>query len=70
MRETIAAIYSAGDTADRSGNVSWTEVKRDDIAFKKFLGDVPDILDLPEPPPHSSECGWCKYRDDSKLSGL
>ena len=64
--------YTQGKTGlvGFAGNVTWIEVKRDDNSFKKFLEAVLDILDLPEPPPSSSECGWCRYREETRSSGL
>lgn len=64
--------YAQGKTGlvGFAGNVSWIEVKRDDVSFRKFLGDVLDILELPEPPPHSPGCDWCKYRQETRSSGF
>lgn len=64
--------YTQGKTGvvGLAGDVSWIEVPRDDKSFMKFLDGVLDILDSPEPPLHSSECGWCKYREETRLSGL
>jgi hypothetical protein len=56
--------------ANLSGALSWMEINRDDTAFLKFLDKVRQILELPEPPPPSEKCLWCKYRDDSRELGL
>lgn len=43
----------------------WFEVTANDEAFKKFMLEINDLLNGPEPQA-GEKCGWCKYRDDGK----
>jgi len=51
------------------GPVHWQEVPHDEAGFLAFLGSVADVLEQPEPPPPGEKCGFCKYRDSSRLTG-
>jgi hypothetical protein len=39
------------------------EVPRDDQAFLALLGEVLAVLDAPNPPEPSEDCGVCAYRE-------
>ena len=52
------------------GEVRWIEFNRDDDGFMRFLGEVMDVLELPEPPEASPSCALCKYRDDARRTQL
>jgi CRISPR/Cas system-associated exonuclease Cas4 (RecB family) len=41
---------------------TWMEVPRDDQTFLGFLGEVMTVLDSPNPPASSENCGLCSYR--------
>lgn len=43
------------------GELQWLEVKRDDLAFDKFLGEVLDVLESPESPEAGPNCEYCKF---------
>jgi len=43
------------------GKLAWNELPRDDEAFMKFLGEVMDVLALPELPEPGPSCDWCRY---------
>jgi hypothetical protein len=49
---------------------SWIEFQRDDSTFMSFIEQLLDVLDLPEPPPPSPTCGFCRYREDARATGL
>ena len=49
---------------------TWIEVPRDDTAFREFLGEVLDVLELPNPPPPGADCGLCKYLATNQGDGL
>jgi hypothetical protein len=40
----------------------WVPVEKDDAAFLRFLGEVLDVLELPEPPDPDPTCKFCAYR--------
>jgi hypothetical protein len=44
----------------------WIECARDDQAFLEFLGEVLDVLDLPDPPGGTASCPWCQHRDTAR----
>jgi hypothetical protein len=48
------------------GNLKWVEVTRDDAQFGEFIREVLGTLAEAKPPPSSSECSWCHYRDTMK----
>ncbi|MEA3311951.1 MAG: PD-(D/E)XK nuclease family protein [candidate division WOR-3 bacterium] len=52
------------------GDVAWIECPRNDAQFMDFLGQVLDVLEQPEPPPAASSCGWCRYRNTARRTGL
>ena len=56
--------------ATLSGPLKWVEVPRNDQEFFAFLRKVVDVLELPTPPPSSSTCEWCQYREKSRITGL
>ena len=52
---------------------TWMDVPRDEQAFLALLGEVLAVLDAPNPPEPSEECGVCTYRKDHsalKLNAL
>jgi hypothetical protein len=51
------------------GAMEWIELPRDDEGFLGFLSDVVSLLERPEAPPPSPDCGWCRYREDSRQAG-
>ncbi len=53
-----------------AGDISWVPVPRDDAKFMEFLTQVVTILESPEPPPANPDCGWCKYRQNSRGTDL
>ena len=50
------------------GPVHWQECPLDEAGFLAFIGRVLSLLELPEPPPAGEKCGFCKYRDNSRLT--
>jgi hypothetical protein len=50
-------------------NPTWQAVPRDDDTFYDFIARVLTLLDQPEPPPPSEECGFCKYREGARQYG-
>ncbi len=48
------------------GDMTWTEVPRDDQKFMSFLDKVVTLLELPDPPPAREKCTWCQYREKSR----
>ncbi len=63
------AFASPGDgNATLSGSFQWMEVIRDAGQFDEFLGEVLDVLALPEPPRPGPNCRLCAYRDASRKS--
>lgn len=53
-----------------SGSMAWVEIPRDDKSFFKFLSEVLDVLEQPEPPGGAAACEWCLYRDTSRRTKL
>lgn len=52
-----------------NGTLKWLEIPRNDKAFLEFLHALLTLLEQPEPPEPSSTCEWCKYRDNSRVTG-
>jgi hypothetical protein len=52
-------------TLDKAARVElrpdWIEVKRDDVAFRRFLVEVVDLLSQDDPPQPSHDCSHCAY---------
>jgi hypothetical protein len=42
-------------------DITWIEIAKDEAGFLKFIDEVLDVLELPEPPEHSPDCQWCSY---------
>jgi hypothetical protein len=59
-----------GNVLPLTGSLTWVELPLDMPAFVQFLGTVIALLDQPEPPPAAPTCGFCKYREESRLLGL
>lgn len=53
-----------------AGSVVWREIKKDDSNFNRFLHEIMNVLELPNPPDPDENCEWCRYRNDSKKKGL
>ncbi len=53
-----------------SGLVLWQECPRDEAGFMAFLAGVMRVLEQPEPPPAGEKCGFCKYRDNARVTGF
>ena len=51
------------------GPVHWQECPRDDAGFLTFLDRVLGVLEQPEAPAPGEKCGFCKYRDSSRMTG-
>lgn len=51
------------------GDVTWLEIPKDEGAFLNFMGGVVEVLSLPEPPPPSDTCKFCKYREEARITG-
>lgn len=71
---------SGGIAAALTGKLTYVRVPRDDDAFLQFLGEILDVLTLPEapaPPPskgrwggsHSS-CPYCQFLHDARERNL
>lgn len=56
--------------ASLSGSVEWMEIPRDDGAFLEFLGSVVNVLNQESAPKASSNCEWCRYREEGRRTGL
>jgi len=59
-----------GAAAHLDGKLSWIELRRDDDAFLAFLRRVVAVLAQPEPPDPAPDCGWCRYRRESRENNL
>lgn len=64
------STYRQGSTGlvGFAGAVAWIDVPRNDPGFEAFLGEVVDLLAMPEPPPPHPDCEWCQYRDLSRAT--
>lgn len=63
--------------AAMTGDLKYVKIERDDAGFVQFLGEVLDVLNMPEAPPFSSgarssspTCPYCKYLHAAHNSGL
>lgn len=52
------------------GEVTWTEIPRDEGGFLDFMTGVLRVLSLKEPPAPNPECGFCAYREEARRHGL
>lgn len=53
-----------------AGKLSWIEIPRNDALFLDFLSEVLGVLEMDSPPPANPDCDWCKYRGNSRSTGL
>ncbi len=51
------------------GDVTWLEIPKEEAGFLAFIGQVIDLLSLPEPPPAAENCGFCQYRAAARTYG-
>jgi len=51
------------------GSVIWQECPVDEQGFLALIGDVMDVLELPQAPQADEKCGFCKYREQARLTG-
>jgi len=49
---------------------TWLEVPYQESGFLSFLDKVLAHLELPEPPPASENCPYCKYRQHAREHGM
>ena len=64
-----AAVQMEGAAAALGGKLAWHGIERDEKMFRRFLGQVLDVLEAAEPPPPSPGCAMCKYRDGARRTG-
>lgn len=64
--EPECMTHTAGSKTQLEGTLKWLEIRREDKAFLKFLGEILDVLTLAQPPAPSEGCLWCAYRDESR----
>ena len=60
MTEETAANLSL------TGPAIWVDIPVNMQGFERFLDEVLALLELPEPPEASSNCGFCVYRAESR----
>lgn len=64
-----------------SGDLTYVHIERDDDAFADFLGEIVDLLSLPEAPPppgrsksswsgKTTSCPYCQFLHDAKVGKL
>ncbi|MDP3878707.1 MAG: PD-(D/E)XK nuclease family protein [Dehalococcoidales bacterium] len=41
--------------------ITWIEIEKDEARFLRFIDEMLYLLEMPEAPPHSSNCPWCNY---------
>jgi hypothetical protein len=51
------------------GSVIWQECPVDEQGFLTMIGDVMGVLELPQAPQADEKCGFCKYREQARLTG-
>ena len=61
------AFSATGITATLSGSFTWKEIPRDDANFLAYLDEVATLLDSPSIPAPTPACGWCGYREESRV---
>jgi hypothetical protein len=50
------------------GDPLWTEVPKDMNRFLRFIDGVLSVLELPEPPDANPQCGFCDYRQRTRMT--
>jgi hypothetical protein len=68
--EPFAFLARHDLSASLTGRLRWIEIARNDENFFTFLKEVLNTLELPEPPPSSLKCQWCRYRKTARTTGL
>jgi hypothetical protein len=58
--EPVALVEKSGVRVYDT-ELSWQEVPRDDVGFSAFLGEVLDVLQLPEAPRGNPQCAFCSF---------
>ena len=48
------------------GDVTWTEIPKDEAGFLTFLEGVLIVLENPQPPGCHPECKFCQYREEAR----
>ena len=51
------------------GEVSWLEIPKDETQFLDFIDEVLTVLEQPEPPLPGPRCGYCHYREQTRING-
>lgn len=50
------------------GDPLWTEVPKDMDRFLRFIDGILSVLELPEPPDANPQCGFCDYRQRTRMT--
>lgn len=58
------------EVASLDGDLKWVEIPLNSESFLKFIDNLLSFLDKPEPPEPSPSCEWCKYRENSRITGF
>jgi hypothetical protein len=48
------------------GNVTWSEIPKDETGFLTFLERIMQVLENPLPPDGNPECKFCQYREAAR----
>jgi len=62
--------FVSKDRVALEGAIAWINIPLDKKGFLAFIDKVLSVLTRTEPPPAHPECGWCRYREKSRKSGL
>ena len=54
--------YTGNDRQVLEGQMTWLEIKKDDLTFRSFLREVVTLLDGSLPTAEDGRCNWCRYR--------
>jgi hypothetical protein len=68
--EPLAMERTADGRLAYLGDVTWLECPKDYDRFLGFLEEVVTVLEMPDGPPSSPECSWCRYREEARRVGL
>jgi len=50
------------------GPATWVEIPKDEDAFLSMIDEVLDVLEMSDPPEAGPDCGFCTYRDASRIT--
>ena len=64
--EPVAMETTSSGQIAYLGDVTWSEIPKDEAGFLAFLDGVLSMLDKPQPPEGHPQCKFCQYREEAR----